>query len=223
LPCAIAMPIPHPARLRRPIPSGSVLTATSISKRFGGIAALREVDFDLRAGEIHALMGENGAGKSTLMKILSGVYTDYDGTVSVDGTVRHFAGVRDAESGGHCHHPSGTQSCSRAQHCRQHSSSAASGSSPDSSSIARQARPKAAALLERLGIELDPTARIGALRVGEQQLVEIAKALSMEARILIMDERPRRLRRSNPSACSRSSASSRRMASPSSTFFAPDR
>ncbi|TJX00504.1 MAG: sugar ABC transporter ATP-binding protein, partial [Mesorhizobium sp.] len=80
--------------------SAVVLSAEHISKTFGGIAALVDVGFDLRRGEIHALMGENGAGKSTLMKILSGIYTDYDGTVNVDALPVRFAGVRDAEHAG---------------------------------------------------------------------------------------------------------------------------
>ncbi|RUU64444.1 sugar ABC transporter ATP-binding protein, partial [Mesorhizobium sp. M2C.T.Ca.TU.009.01.2.1] len=77
-----------------------VLGATGISKRFGGITALSDVKLDLRPGEVHALMGENGAGKSTLMKILSGVYTDYEGAVAVDGQAVRFTGVRDAEDAG---------------------------------------------------------------------------------------------------------------------------
>ncbi|TIU38321.1 MAG: sugar ABC transporter ATP-binding protein, partial [Mesorhizobium sp.] len=77
-----------------------VLSATGISKRFGGITALSDVSLDLRPGEVHALMGENGAGKSTLMKILSGVYTDYEGTVAIDGQAVRFSGVRDAEDAG---------------------------------------------------------------------------------------------------------------------------
>ncbi len=170
-----------------PIPPGSVLTATSISKRFGGIAALCDVDFDLKAGEIHALMGENGAGKSTLMKILSGVTTDYDGTISVDGTARRFAGVRDAEAAG-------------IAIIHQELNLVPGLSIADNIFLGREpliaglivdrkaSLTAAGALLDRLGIDLDPTALIGALRVGEQQLVEIAKALSMDARILIMDE-----------------------------------
>ncbi|TGS06485.1 sugar ABC transporter ATP-binding protein, partial [Mesorhizobium sp. M2E.F.Ca.ET.209.01.1.1] len=77
-----------------------VLSATGIFKRFGGITALSDVSLDLRPGEVHALMGENGAGKSTLMKILSGVYTDYEGTVAIDDQAVRFAGVRDAEDAG---------------------------------------------------------------------------------------------------------------------------
>src|SRR3954447_21009689 len=78
----------------------AVLNAAHISKSFAGVAALRDVGFSLRRGEVHALMGENGAGKSTLMKILAGVHTDYDGTVAVEGEPVAFTGVRDAEGAG---------------------------------------------------------------------------------------------------------------------------
>jgi ribose transport system ATP-binding protein len=78
----------------------AVLAARGVSKQFGGVIALRDVSFDLRSGEIHALMGENGAGKSTLMKILAGVYTDYSGEIEVGGARVAFANVRDAEAAG---------------------------------------------------------------------------------------------------------------------------
>ncbi|MBV9752866.1 MAG: sugar ABC transporter ATP-binding protein, partial [Hyphomicrobiales bacterium] len=82
-------------------PSNDVVaSAKSISKAFEGVQALRDVDFELRRGEIHALMGENGAGKSTLMKVLAGVHTSYGGEVFIKGSVVHFAGVRDAEKAG---------------------------------------------------------------------------------------------------------------------------
>src|SRR6476660_7517022 len=77
-----------------------VLEARGVSKRFGGVVALRNVDFSLAAGEIHALMGENGAGKSTLMKILSGVYTDFDGEAALDGAPARFQSVRGREAAG---------------------------------------------------------------------------------------------------------------------------
>ena len=76
------------------------LEASGVSKSFGGIAALVDVNFDLRAGEVHALVGENGAGKSTLMKILAGVHVDYDGAVRLAGAPVKFAGVQDAERAG---------------------------------------------------------------------------------------------------------------------------
>src|SRR5262245_46245398 len=81
-------------------PDTTVLRAERISKSFGGIAALNDVRFDLRRGEIHALMGENGAGKSTLMKILSGVYADYDGQVFLPDEPVRFSSVREAEAQG---------------------------------------------------------------------------------------------------------------------------
>ncbi|MCZ4094674.1 sugar ABC transporter ATP-binding protein [Sinorhizobium psoraleae] len=164
-----------------------VLTAEAISKSFGGIAALKEVRFDLRAGEIHALMGENGAGKSTLMKILSGVYPDYDGLVRVDGTPVRFSTVRDAEAAGIAiiHQELNLVPELRvADNIFLGRERVIAGLFVDRKASLDASR----VLLRRLGIDLDPEARVGQLRVGEQQLVEIAKALSLEARILIMDE-----------------------------------
>ena len=167
--------------------SHALLTASGISKQFGGVAALREVGFDLRPGEIHALMGENGAGKSTLMKILAGIYTDYEGTVGIAGQPVRFASVRDAEAAGIAiiH-----QELNLVPELNV-AENIFLGREPLIARLIvdRRASTSAArALLDRLGIALDPEARIGSLRMGEQQLVEIAKALSIEARILIMDE-----------------------------------
>jgi ribose transport system ATP-binding protein len=178
---------------------GPVLVASGISKQFGGIAALTDVGFELRAGEIHALMGENGAGKSTLMKILSGVYAAYDGEIAVDGRPVHFANVRQAEAEG-------------IAIIHQELNLVPELSVADNIFLGREPRiagliidrkaSRAAAqdLLARLGIALDPDARVGGLRVGEQQLVEIAKALSLSARILIMDEPTSAL---SPTECER--------------------
>ena len=179
--------------------SDTVLSAEHISKSFGGIAALTDVGFDLRRGEVHALMGENGAGKSTLMKILSGVYTGYEGTVRIDGRPVGFAGVRDAEDAGIAiiHQELDlVPELSVADNIFLGREKLIAGLIVDRKASSRAA----AALLQRLGIELDPAARVGSLRVGEQQLVEIAKALSMSARILIMDEPTSAL---SPAECQR--------------------
>ncbi|QRM57174.1 sugar ABC transporter ATP-binding protein [Sinorhizobium sp. BG8] len=164
-----------------------LLTADGVSKSFGGVAALCAVHFDLMAGEIHSLMGENGAGKSTLMKILSGVYTSYQGTICVDGSPVRFGSVRDAEAAGIAiiHQELNlVPELSVADNIFLGRERLIAGLFVDRKASLNSSR----ALLERLGIHLDPEARVGTLRVGEQQLVEIAKALSLNARILIMDE-----------------------------------
>ncbi len=164
-----------------------LLTASGMAKRFGGVVALHNVSFELRPGEIHALMGENGAGKSTLMKILAGVYTDYEGTISIDADPVRFASVRDAEAAGIAiiHQELNlVPELSVADNIFLGREPLIAGLIINRRASIREGR----ALLDRLGIDLDPDARVGSLRVGEQQLVEIAKALSIEARILIMDE-----------------------------------
>jgi ribose transport system ATP-binding protein len=132
-------------------------------------------------------MGENGAGKSTLMKIFSGVYPNYEGEVHVDGQAVHFASVRDAEAAGIAiiH-----QELNLVPELTI-SENIWLGREPMRAGLVvnrRKAVEQSRLLLNRLGIDLDPEARISSLRIGEQQLVEIAKALSMSARILIMDE-----------------------------------
>lgn len=173
---------------RAGVPDGhAVLCAERISKSFAGVKVLHEVDFDLRHGEVHALMGENGAGKSTLMKILAGVHTSYDGTILVEGSAASFSGVRDAEE-------AGVAIIHQELNLVPELSVADNiflGREPliGGVLIDRRRMVKAAGrLLARLGVTIAPDTRIAGLRVGEQQLVEIAKALSLNARILIMDE-----------------------------------
>ena len=81
-------------------PSPIVLDLAGVSKTFGGVEALRKVDFALRSGEVHGLIGENGAGKSTLMKIIAGVHAGYAGTMRLDGAEVHFRSARDARDAG---------------------------------------------------------------------------------------------------------------------------
>jgi ribose transport system ATP-binding protein len=185
------------AQSRRPIRSDRaalslgahvvVLEGRRVSKTFAGVAALRDVDFDLRSGEVHALMGENGAGKSTLMKILAGVHVDYDGEIRIEGAPVRFSGVQDAERAGVAiiHQELNlVPELTAAENIFLGREPLILGAFVDHGRIIKAA----SALLKRLGIEIDAQRRIAELRIGEQQLVEIAKALSLDARILIMDE-----------------------------------
>ena len=163
------------------------LEAVNVSKSFSGVDALRNVDFDLRHGEVHALVGENGAGKSTLMKILAGVHVDYDGEIRLAGESVRFAGVEDAERAGIAiiHQELDlVPELTAADNVFLGREPLIAGTIIDR----RRIQQAATGLLKRLGIEIDPQARVAELRVGEQQLVEIAKALSLDARILMMDE-----------------------------------
>jgi ribose transport system ATP-binding protein len=169
-------------------PSGHVvLVAEHVSKSFAGVTALHGVDFDLSYGEVHALMGENGAGKSTLMKILAGVHTRYEGAIKVEGRAVSFGGVRDAEEAGVAiiHQELNlVPELSVADNIFLGREPLIAGVLINRRRMVRAAER----LLQRLGVKIDPESRVAELRVGEQQLVEIAKALSLDARILIMDE-----------------------------------
>ncbi|MGX1618142.1 sugar ABC transporter ATP-binding protein [Micromonospora chalcea] len=169
-------------------PSGRVVVATTgVAKRFGGVTALDGIDFDVRAGEVHALLGENGAGKSTLINILSGVITDYDGEVTVDGTPARFTGPAAAQAAGIAtiHQELDlVPALSVADNLVLGREPRTRLRTVDRRAAARTAREH----LDRLGADIDPRRPVGSLRVGEQQLVEIAKALALDARVLVMDE-----------------------------------
>jgi ribose transport system ATP-binding protein len=185
---SIEMPSVDPTPGGRQRATGPVvLTAQHVSKSFAGVLALTDVSFDLKAGEVHALMGENGAGKSTLMKIMAGVHTDYDGEIHLNGSFSRFSGVQDAERAGVAiiHQELNlVPELTAADNIFLGREPLIAGAIIDRGRMRKAAR----ALLNRLGIDIDPDSRIAELRVGEQQLVEIAKALSLAARILIMDE-----------------------------------
>jgi ribose transport system ATP-binding protein len=165
----------------------SILELRGITKAFGGVEALRGVDFALSAGEIHGLVGENGAGKSTLMKIIAGVHPEFSGRLLLDGQETRFRSVRDARAAGIAmvH-----QELSVAPDLTV-AENVFLGSQPVNRlglvQWRRMAR-EAGEQLSRFGINVDPLARLGDLPIGLQQLIEIARVLFSGARIIILDE-----------------------------------
>src|SRR5215470_1948196 len=164
-----------------------ILELQGITKSFGGVEALRGVDFALYAGEIHGLVGENGAGKSTLMKIIAGLHPEFSGRFLVDRQERHFRSVRDARAAGIAmvhQELSVAPDLSVAENVFL-------GAQPTNRfglvQWRRMAR-EASEQLARFGIDVDPTTRLGDLPIGLQQLIEIARVLFSGARIIILDE-----------------------------------
>ena len=159
-----------------------------ITKAFSGNVVLQDVQFTLLDGEIHALMGENGAGKSTMMKILSGIYTRDAGDVLVDGQSYTFTSPKDAEKLGiHVIH--------QELNILPHLSVAENLFLGKEKTFgrtgfvrARQMNQEAAALLAKLGLDVDVRQPAGNLSVGKQQIIEIAKAINSEAKYIVMDE-----------------------------------
>jgi ABC-type sugar transport system ATPase subunit len=164
-----------------------LIAVRNVSKRYPGVQALADVSLDVGRGETLAVVGENGAGKSTLMKILAGVVTEYDGEVVLGGRTVRFGSTRDAER-------AGISIIHQELNLVEQLSAAAN------IFLGRERRTAfglldqdtmdrlAGELLQQLECQISPSEPVGRLRVGDQQLVEIAKALSLEAEILIMDE-----------------------------------
>ncbi len=169
-------------------PGEPVLSLTGIQKSFGGVRALTGVDFDLRAGEVHALVGENGAGKSTLMKIIAGVHMPDDGRLVVRGTERpFFRSARDARDAGigMVHQElSVAPDLSVAENVYLGRQPVGRFGAVDWRAMTEGAR----SLLSRLGLSIDPGQRLGDLPVGLQQLVELARVLFGGADVVILDE-----------------------------------
>jgi rhamnose transport system ATP-binding protein len=167
--------------------SDLALEATSVSKAFAGVKALRSVSFELRAGEVHALIGENGAGKSTLIKIFTGALTPDAGTIKVrDETVPRMD-PRLSKSLGIAaiyQQPSLFPDLTVAENIALALESGSAWRTLDWKARSR----RAAELLERAGASIDPERLVATLSMPEQQLVEIAKAIGADARIVVMDE-----------------------------------
>ena len=164
-----------------------LLSLEGISKGFPGVRALNEVHLDLRAGEVHAVVGENGAGKSTLMKLLAGIHQKDAGVIRVDGREVEIESPRAAQELGISiiHQEfSLMPDLTIAENIYIGREPRRMGLFTDDRGLNREA----ADLFARLGIDLDPRAKVGDLLVAQQQVVEIAKALSIDARVLIMDE-----------------------------------
>lgn len=164
-----------------------LVSIRNIGKQFNAVRALDSVSFDVLPGELHAVMGENGAGKSTLMKILSGVIPDYEGELWIAGQRQRFASTRDAE------HVGISIIHQELNLVEQLSVAANIFLGRESTSRwgllnSRKMERHAAELLRELESPISPTALVGSLRVGDQQLIEIAKALALQSSILIMDE-----------------------------------
>ena len=166
----------------------SLLEMRNIVKEFPGVRALDGVSFTLDEGEFHALVGENGAGKSTLMKVLSGVYPhgSYEGDILVNGEPRSFAGIRDSESAGIA---IVFQELSLVKELTV-GENIFLGREPSRLGIINWSElyHRTTKLLNDLNLDIDPRVQVGSLGIGRQQLVEIAKALSQNARILVLDE-----------------------------------
>jgi ribose transport system ATP-binding protein len=165
----------------------AILSVDRVSKRFGRHQVLDEVIFAVRAGSIHALVGENGAGKSTLMNVIGGVVRADSGRVVLDGRLAAFAGPSEAIRAGisTVHQElSLFPNRSVAQNIFGHREPADRFGFIRWGALRRQAQE----ILSDIGVDLDPSTLVGSLSVGARQLVELAKALSLRARILILDE-----------------------------------
>jgi rhamnose transport system ATP-binding protein len=165
----------------------SLLEATAITKSFAAVRALQRVSFDLRAGEVHALLGENGAGKSTLIKIMTGAEQPDSGTLAVAGQpVRHMtpASSRALGIAAIYQQPALFPDLTVAENIAL----ALESGGPWTPIDWKARRRRAADLLDRVGVRIDPDRLVETLSMPEQQIVEIARAIGADARILIMDE-----------------------------------
>lgn len=178
--------MPEPAGKAGTGSAEPVLSMRDISKSFAGFSALNAVDFDVRAGEVHAICGENGAGKSTLMKVLGGSYAPDGGEIRLGGTPVHFAHPAEARRAGiSIIHQELSLMLDRTV-----SENVLLGIEPARRGLLDRPamRRTTTALLRRVGARFGPDASVADLSIAERQLVEIAKALALDARVVVMDE-----------------------------------
>ena len=166
--------------------SDTILKMQGIQKYFSGVHALKGVNFDLKAGEVHALMGENGAGKSTLIKVLCGIHKRDGGSVTYFGKDVEFANIAESQA-------AGISVVHQELNMMNHLTVAQNifiGREPKKGIIIDDKKMIAdsQALFEKIGVKIDPTINLGELTVGKQQMVEIAKAISRDCKLLVLDE-----------------------------------
>lgn len=163
-----------------------ILTMKGIDKSFPGVHALDHVDLEIKKGEVHALMGENGAGKSTLMKVLTGIYSKDEGMITYEGEEIEFTNPRDAQEKGivivhqelnMMNHLTVAQNIFIGRELMK-------GKLIDDNAMNQEARK----LFDLLKIDIDPKEKMGNLTVGKQQMCEIAKAISHDAKVIVFDE-----------------------------------
>lgn len=163
-----------------------ILQMNHITKEFPGVKALDDVTLDLRRGEVHALVGENGAGKSTLMKVLSGEHTDYTGELLLEGEKVNFKGIKESEAAGIAiiHQELGLiETLNVCENIFLGDEICQNGVINWDEEYKRTRE-----LLAELNLKVNPKTRVGNLGIGQQQLIEIAKALNKDCKILILDE-----------------------------------
>jgi ribose transport system ATP-binding protein len=163
-----------------------ILTMNGIDKSFPGVHALDHVNLEVKKGEVHALMGENGAGKSTLMKVLTGIYSKDEGTITYEGKEVEFANPRDAQAAGivivH-------QELNMMSHLTVAQNIFIGREMMSGKLISdKKMNEEAKKLFDKLNIDIDPNEKMGNLTVGRQQMCEIAKAISHDAKVIIFDE-----------------------------------
>ncbi|MBF0999513.1 MAG: sugar ABC transporter ATP-binding protein, partial [Lachnospiraceae bacterium] len=164
----------------------ALLSMKNIKKSFSGVAALKNAELELNKGEVLALMGENGAGKSTLMKILTGIYAKDEGAIQFEGKEVEYKTVSESEEAGIAivHQELNMMNDLTVAQNLFIGQERMNGLFIDD----RRMEKDAAALFEKLNVDIEPGAKIGDLTVGKQQMVEIAKAISADAKVIVFDE-----------------------------------